>query len=86
MIFLTEVEFRHLHDSIHAEDRDFLLVAVGTGLRWGELTALKVKDLDLEASVPTLSVRRAWKRNGTGQGLSVDSGRGGDLKPFYASS
>ena len=67
MIFLTEVEFRLLHDSIHEEDRDFLLVAVGTGLRWGELTALKVKDLDLKASVPTLSVRRAWKRNGKGE-------------------
>lgn len=67
MVFLTEAEFRLLHDSIHAEDRDFLLVTVGTGLRWGELTALKVKDLDLDAPVPTLSVRRAWKRNGKGE-------------------
>ncbi len=67
MVFLTEAEFRLLHDSIHAEDRDFLLVTVGTGLRWGELTALKVKDLDLGSPVPTLSVRRAWKRNGKGE-------------------
>jgi integrase len=46
-----------------AEDRDLIEVAVGTGLRWGELTALQVRDLDLDAPVPRLSVRRAWKRN-----------------------
>jgi integrase len=44
-------------------DRELIEVAVGTGLRWGELTALQVRDLDLDAPVPRLSVRRAWKRN-----------------------
>ncbi len=67
MVFLSEDEFRLLHATMHEDDRDFLLVAVGTGLRWGELTALKVKDLELGAGVPTLSVRRAWKRNGKGE-------------------
>jgi integrase len=67
MVFLSEVEFRSLHAAMHEEDKDFLLVAVGTGLRWGELTALKVKDLELDATVPTLSVRRAWKKNGKGE-------------------
>jgi len=75
MVFLTEAEFRLLHDSIHAEDRDFLSVTVGTGLRWGELTAIKVKDLDLDAQVPTLSVRRAWKRNGQGEFAMTQHGR-----------
>jgi integrase len=42
-------------------------VAVGTGLRFGEITALMVKDLALDAATPTLTVRRAWKRNGTGE-------------------
>ena len=74
-IFLTEVEFRLLHESIHHEDRDFLVVTAGTGLRWGELTALKVKDLDLNAPVPTLSVRRAWKRNGKGEFAMEQYGR-----------
>lgn len=73
--FLTEAEFRLLHESIHAGDRDFLLVAVGTGLRWGELTALKTKDLELDASVPTLSVRRAWKLNGKGEFALEQHGR-----------
>ena len=73
--FLTEAEFRLLHEAIHADDRDFLLVAVGTGLRWGELTALKVKDLELAGPVPTLSVRRAWKLNGKGEFALEQHGR-----------
>lgn len=75
MVFLTEGEFQLLHESIHEADRDFLLVTVGTGLRWGELTALKVKDLDLDVPVPTLSVRRAWKRNGKGEFEMEQHGR-----------
>lgn len=49
------------------EDRWLLQVAVGTGLRWSELTALQVQDLQLDGPVLTLSVRRAWKRNPKGE-------------------
>jgi integrase len=73
--FLTEDEFRALCDSIDASDRDFLVVAVGTGLRWGELNALKVKDLDLERRPSSLSVRRAWKWNGRGEFKLEQHGR-----------
>lgn len=45
------------------QDRRLVEVAVGTGLRWGELTALQVRDLALDVIPATLSVRRAWKRN-----------------------
>lgn len=44
-------------------DRRLIEVAVGTGLRWGEITALQVRDLDLDGTVGALSVKRAWKRN-----------------------
>ena len=44
-------------------DRMLLEVAVGTGLRWGEITALQVRDLTLDGPEPCLRVRRAWKRN-----------------------
>jgi integrase len=74
-VFLTEGEFGLLHRSIHADDQDFLTVAAGTGLRWGELTALKVKDLDLTAATPTLVVRRAWKTNGSGEFALADHGK-----------
>ncbi len=49
------------------EDRMLLQVAVATGLRWSELTALQVHDLELDGSVGRLSVRRAWKRNPKGE-------------------
>jgi integrase len=65
--FLTESEFALLHRCMNVMDQDFLLVAVGTGLRWGELTALKVRDVDLDGDPATLTIRRAWKRNGSGE-------------------
>jgi integrase len=74
-VFLTEPEFGLVHTAIHKDDQDFLIVAVGTGLRWGELTALKVKDLDLLAATPTLVVRRAWKNNGAGEFALAQHGK-----------
>lgn len=73
--FLTEAEFALLRESMDPDAQDLLVVAVGTGLRWGELTALKVGDVDLSAAVPSVTVRRAWKRNGTGEYALADEGR-----------
>jgi integrase len=53
------------------EDRWLIEAAVGIGLRWSELTAVQVRDLELDAAVPRLSVKRAWKRNPTGE-FAVD--------------
>jgi integrase len=74
-VFLTEREFALLRLCMHEDDRDFLTVAVGTGLRWGELTALKLKDLNLDTSPATLTVRRAWKTNGRGEFALEQHGR-----------
>jgi site-specific recombinase XerC len=38
-VFLTEDEFVLLHGCVAADVADFVLVAVATGLRWGEITA-----------------------------------------------
>ena len=65
-VFLTEEEFALLKAATNSDAQDLLVIAVGTGLRWGELTALRVEDLQLNGSTPNLIVRRAWKRNGTG--------------------
>jgi integrase len=73
--FLTEDDFALLLACIDADSRDLLTVAVGTGLRFGELTALRVGDLALRGSTPTLSVRRAWKRNGVGEFAVEGEGR-----------
>jgi integrase len=74
-VFLTEDEFTLLRSCMHESDRDFLTVAVGTGLRWGELTALKLKDLNLDSTPATLTVRRAWKSNGRGEFALEQHGR-----------
>ena len=74
-VFLTEKEFAVLRLCMDEADRDFLTVAVGTGLRWGELTAIKVKDLSLDSVPATLTVRRAWKKNGRGEFALEQHGR-----------
>jgi integrase len=74
-VFLTEKEFALLALCMHEADRDFLTLAVGTGLRWGELTAIKVKDLNLDMVPATLTVRRAWKKNGRGEFALEQHGR-----------
>jgi integrase len=62
---VTEEEFHLLRDCARSDVRDMLTVFVGTGLRYSELTALQVRDIDLNATPrPTLRVRRAWKRRG----------------------
>ena len=59
--FLTE---RELETAVRlAKTRgDILAITAGTGLRFGELSALWVGDVDLDRS--TVRVNKAWKRNG----------------------
>ena len=59
--FLTEAEFATAA-RLAGRDGDLLRVAVGTGLRFGELTALWVSDVDLAHR--TVRVNKAWKRDG----------------------
>ena len=60
--FLTPDEFWLIHSCIADPNaQDVVVVLAGTGLRWGEMSALKTSDLDLAATPPTLTVRRAWK-------------------------
>lgn len=44
----------------------FFQLLVGTGLRFGEATALTAKDFNLNTPTPTLKVTKAWKQNGDG--------------------
>jgi integrase len=63
MTFLERDEYQRIRAEIrdpHAADLADILV--GTGLRWGEATALQVRDLSLNGATPTLRVQRAWKR------------------------
>ncbi|TIC89099.1 site-specific integrase [Nocardioides sp. GY 10113] len=66
--FLTEAELRRAV-SLAGPFGDLLTVAVGTGLRFGELGALWVGDVDLERR--TIRVTKAWKRNGEADATEI---------------
>lgn len=66
MCFLTHNEFALLLAEIPPADQLFVSLLAGTGLRWGEATALQWTDMDLHADVPSLRVARAWQRAETG--------------------
>jgi integrase len=59
--FLTEAEFTTTAE-VAKDAGDLLRVTVGTGMRYGEVTALWVSDVDLRHR--TVRVNKAWKRDG----------------------
>ncbi|WP_280359334.1 tyrosine-type recombinase/integrase [Nocardia otitidiscaviarum] len=61
-IALTAREIRSLADGMPAKWKVLVLVAGFSGLRWGELTALRRRDLDLTGDGAAVSVRRAVVR------------------------
>lgn len=67
MCFLEHDEYARVAaeiQDVHARDlADWL---VGTGMRWGEATALQVRDVSLAKS--TVGVHRSWKRAAPGAG------------------
>jgi len=67
MCFLEHDEYTRISSEIddpHARDlADWL---VGTGMRWGEATALQVRDVSLTRN--SVSVQRSWKRAAPGDG------------------
>ncbi|MFF7259528.1 tyrosine-type recombinase/integrase [Streptomyces sp. NPDC008159] len=63
MCFLERDEYARIAKEIKDPDaRDLADWLVGTGMRWSEATALKVKDINLTSDRPTASIQRAWKR------------------------
>ena len=65
MVFLSPDEFTTLLSYIPVRHQSLVLFLATTGLRWGEATALRPADFDLEAK--TVRVSRAWK-------TSIDKG------------
>lgn len=66
---LTHDEWRRLAAELPAGVyRDLALVAVGTGLRFGELTALQCRHVILDDGPPRIEVRQAWKSTRAGKG------------------
>lgn len=63
MTFLERDEYVRVAQEItDPAARDLADWLVGTGMRWGEASALQVRDLALNSPTPTANVQRAWKR------------------------
>lgn len=63
MTFLEKDEYLRVAQEL--KDPDARALAdwlVGTGMRFGEATALQVRDINLTSDRPTASVQRAWKK------------------------
>ncbi|MFE2109270.1 tyrosine-type recombinase/integrase [Kitasatospora sp. NPDC059463] len=88
--FLEHWEAGLLLRHLAADAVDLVQVMLGTGLRWGEVSALQVRDVDRVGGRPVLRVSRTWKEdeNGkriTGAPKSVKSRRTLILTPYLAS-
>jgi integrase len=62
MVFLTQAEFRSIVRWMSDPYSSLARLLAGTGLRYGEATALSVRSVDLLDRRPALNVVRAWKR------------------------
>lgn len=63
-IFLEREEIGNLVKSCPWQIRDMVNVALGSGMRWGELAALQKQDVSLSGKQAKIFVRRALKANG----------------------
>jgi integrase len=64
MVTLTANEFTQFYGAFPARWQPLIVTMAGTGMRWGEITALPVGACDLDADIPSVRVQQAWKRTG----------------------
>jgi integrase len=62
--FITHEEWDRIIAGMDAQFRPFFQLLVGTGLRFGEASALRMADFRLDAATPTVRVTKAWKQDG----------------------
>jgi integrase len=62
---------RLIIDPIPEHYRLLIRLQLATGMRWGEVTALKVSDFDLASATCSVRISRAWRRGGDGKETSV---------------
>lgn len=65
-VFLEPEEYALLRAHLKPDAVDLVDALVGTGLRWGEATALQPRDFTFTGKRSTLRVQRAWKRRAEG--------------------
>ena len=65
-VFLTRDQVDAITGAMPEHYRPFIHFLAGTGLRWSEATALRIRDVDLTSERGIVHVTRAWKENGDG--------------------
>lgn len=71
MVFLTQTEFATLLHFVPAEHKPLILWLAGTGMRWGEATALTWGDIDRDARPMLVRIDKAWKKPAAGKGREL---------------
>ena len=66
MVVLTPAEYDRLLGATPEYWQPLVALLAGTGCRWGEATALRASDFDLDAETPVVRISRAWKRGERG--------------------
>lgn len=77
MALISHNDFARLLDAVTEHYRPLVALLAGTGLRWGEATALQPEDFDLDGHSPTVRVSRAWKKGASGPYLGAPKSRRG---------
>jgi integrase len=66
MVLITAAEFEAIHAQLPDYAKPLARFLVGTGMRWGEATALTWADVNLTVRPATARVMKAWKRGVNG--------------------
>lgn len=62
-VFLTRAQVETMADTVPDAHATLVHFLAGTGARWGEVTALDVRDVDLTGERGVVSITKAWKRD-----------------------
>lgn len=65
-VFLSRQEFATVLHFVPAYYKPLVLFLAGTGMRWGEATAITWGDVELATTPPTARVEKAWKKGADG--------------------
>lgn len=71
MVFLTQSEFAVLLHFVDPRHRGVVAFLAGTGMRWGEVTALTWGDIDRDSRPMLVHIDKTWQQAEVGSGLRV---------------
>lgn len=79
-VFLTQSEYMTLLHFIPEQHRPMVNLIVGTGMRWGEVTALTWGDIERAGNPPLITIRQAWDddREQGGRNLGATKSEAGE--------